>query len=184
MTRFSGTHARFAAELLEDCRAHFLRLSTVLDDYIERFGKSDSAIVAAVAPTAPQNRANLIAAAGYAQWISDHIRHQEARWGRADKSASAYYLHPGSLPGDSDRLALLERELVTTVDGVVPPVEPPAWPGDLESIAALPASYVARLDEAKELFDHALWAVSMSTTEAMATLSGHIGALLRWLDRG
>jgi hypothetical protein len=88
---FRPTHARFDVDLLDDCRTEFLRVTTALDGYLELADRLRGERGAAVVAYAPGNRENLIAGAAYAQWISDHISQQTARWLKADKAAAAGY---------------------------------------------------------------------------------------------
>lgn len=177
----SLVHARFAADLLVGVREELLRLTTDLDVYMDwarRAGggtKLDEAWMA-IAASAPSNRRELIAAAAYAQWLSDHIRLQSARWKRADEaSATGYMKH-------FDESALLERQLVP-FEIVEPPKDPPPHPGALDStIAMLPAPYVARVDRAREWCGQALWAARMSNTQGMAVVCGYMERLLGWME--
>ncbi|MDM3927432.1 hypothetical protein [Mycobacterium intracellulare] len=177
----SLVHARFAADLLVGVREELLRLTTDLDVYMDRarragVGTKLDAAWLAIAASAPGNRRELIAAAAYAQWLSDHIRLQSARWKRADKaSATGYAKH-------SEESALLERQPVP-FEIVEPPKDPPPHPGALDStIAMLPAPYLAHIDRAREWCGQALWAARMSNTQGMAVVCGYMERLLGWME--
>jgi hypothetical protein len=172
---FCPTHARFAADLLGDCRTEFLRLTTALDFDVERPLRGRRRRTAPTAYT-PGNRDKLIAAAAYAQWMSDHITQEAARCQREITAVCARYAT------NSDQVALLERQMVP-FDGMGPSAQPPLRPGELESIETLPAPYLAQLDRAREWCGQALWAAGMSNTAAMETLCQHIGTLVSWLER-
>lgn len=176
-------HARFAADLIEGARVELLRLTTDLDFYIQRgrraaIGTKTDAPYMAVTEAAPGNREQVVAAAAYAQWISDHIRLQCTRLECADLRAAACYAN------DSDQVALLERELHQSDTVVVhPPSTPPPRPGALDStITMMPVPYLVRLDRAREWCGQALWAARTSRSKGMAVVCGHIELLLRWME--
>lgn len=175
---FRSTHAGFAAELLEDCRTELLRVTSTLDGYIDLARHLNSSTSAAIVSCAPGNRDALVAAAGYAQWISDHIRQQGAQWQRADSAAAAGYM-----ANDRDQRLLQgmrDREEFCG-DTIAPSPTPPPGPGVLENIESL--SDRRRLLHARELCAEALWAAGKSDTEGMRTVCGHIETLLSWLQR-
>jgi hypothetical protein len=180
---FRPTHARFAADLLDDCRAELLRVTTTLDGYIELADRLRDERSAAVVASAPGNREKLVAAAAYGQWISDHIRQQTAGWRMADGAAAAGY------STDSDERILRQRLLAEaeaaadSLADIRPSVQPPPRPGELESTETLPADSLGKLERAWEWCGTAFWAAGMSSAVGMQTVKGHIGTLLSWLER-
>lgn len=176
MAVFSLTHADFAAELLEDCRTEFLRVTSTLDEYLLLARHLDSSDSAAIVACAPGNREALVAAAAYAQWLADHIRQQADRWRRADRNAAASYVAK-----DPDQAVLLAmREGDEPYSGVAPSPTPPPHPAALERVDMLPR--LRALVTARELCNQALWAATKSDTPAMRSVCGHIETLLRWLQ--
>ena len=177
---FRPTHARFAADLLDDCRAELLSVTTAFDFSLER---AMGGRLRTTAPTAytSDNREKLVGAAAYAQWISDHVRRQAALWQQADTaSAAGYYA------GGSDQRALIEHqqhEQMARFYGVAPPKDPPPRPGELEGTETLRADSLDGLERAWEWCGTAFWAAGMSSTGGMKTVNGHIGTLLSWLER-
>ena len=174
MVDWSATHARFTADLLDDCQTELLSLTRTLDSYIG--WRTADAAVLAVAASAPGNKKQILAAAAYLLWVGDHIRLQSARWASAITSSCIGYAK------HADQVALLERQMVSP-DIIQPPKDPPARPGDLDNIAMLPAPYLAGLDRAREWCGQALWAARQNNTEGMATVCQHIEMLGHWLER-
>lgn len=174
MGDWSATHARFAADLLDDCQTELLRLTKTLDTYIGR--RTDDPAVLAVATSAPGNQKQILAAAAYFLWVGDHIRLQSARWAGAITSSCIGYAT------NADQVALLERQMVPS-DIIQPPKDPPARPGALANMAMLPAPYLVRLERAREWCGQALWAARQNNTDGMDTVCQHIEMLLHWLER-
>lgn len=193
---FSPTHARFAADLLTDCRNEFLGISGRLDDDLD--GKIRRLLRESDAATGLQlislrgDRDKFIAAAAYAQWISDHIWQEAARCEREIAAALA------RSAVTSDPLALLEQRVVP-FDGGAPASEPPPFPEPLDDrvyVLRIRSGQVdcvrVRLSSASSVVSEsntAAWlssassAVSESNTASMNVLRQHIGLLSDWLDK-
>lgn len=180
---FSPTYARFAADLLTDCRNEFLRISVDLDDEL---GNEKNRSVCEFAESQPSDsvplshrvdtekaadRDTLIAAAAYAQWISDHIWQEAARCDREIAAASARHAVT------SDQLALLEYREVP-FDGGAPAAEPPPFPSVLFELRRGGTDC-----DVYTLLSSASSAVGESNTAAMIVLRQHIGLLLGWRAR-
>lgn len=172
------THARFAADLLADCRTQLLRISTDLDYQREFEGRSDEAGQrAALTGWLAGERDKLIAAAAYAQWVSDHIRQEMARCQAEIRAVCARYAV------SSDHLALLERETVP-LDGIAPSNEPPVLPARLETpddVDNLARQHRFELELAWRWASSALLATGESHTGLMLSLCEHIRTLCEWL---
>lgn len=180
---FSPTHARFAADLLTDCRNEFLRISVKLDDELEaekrrslrEFADSQASDSVPLSPRVDTEKAadrdNYIVAAAYAQWISDHIWQEAARCDREIAAACA------RLAVTSDQLALLEHREVP-FDGGAPAAEPPPFPSVLFQLRR-----GQRDCDVHGCLSSASSAVGESNTAAMNVIRQHIGLLLGWRKR-
>lgn len=187
---FSPTHACFAADLLTDCRNEFVRISVDLDQELEAakhrslcdFAASQASESVPASPRVDTEKAadrdSYIAAAAYAQWISDHIRQEAARCEREIAAARA------RSAVTSDELALLEHRIVP-MDGDAPASEPPPFP-EVVDLRVLFQRRRGRIDcecDVETWLSSAASAVSASNTASMIVLRQHIGLLLGWLDR-
>ncbi|WP_396912717.1 hypothetical protein [Mycolicibacterium sp.] len=187
---FSPTHARFAADLLTDCREELLGITVVIDVRLEaerrrslcEFADGQASDSVPVSPRMDTEKATdrdkFIVAAAYAEWISDHIWQEAAR---CDREIAAFFARFATT---ADQLALLERQRGEPFDGVTPAAEPPPFPEPLDDLLYVVQGRRAQIDCIRAWLLSASSAVSESNTATMNAIGQHIGLLSRWLDDG
>lgn len=190
---FSAVHARFAADLLSQCRTGLLGVSKWLDGHMDDERRLSRAVQHddhelrdvrlgeifaeggehSYAIMAYGDKPALIAGAAYAQWISDHLAAEVARR-HAQSVAIAM-----TFAADADHLAVLQHEMAGAEDAPTPAAEPPPFPATLEEVGRV-ENQRARLDPIRDMLAEADQAILRSTTETMRVLHQHITALNWW----
>lgn len=190
---YSPTHTRFASDLLVDCRTDLLRISTNLDQHREdedtllaladtvddlpalrasrRLNRSEH--FDALKAIAAGDRTRIVAAAEYAQWISDSLRWEGARCEKEIRSVCEAF-------ADADYLTLIQYE-VPLAREVIAPGDAPPPPTRLQSADSLPERARSQLDSIQQLAGQAAWAIGLSDTPTMKALCQHVATFRAWL---
>lgn len=190
---YSPTHTRFASDLLVDCRTDLLRISADLDQHRE----DEDALLAladitedlhalrasrrlnraehfgALKAIAAGDRTRIVAAAVYAQWISDSIRWEAARCEKEIQAVLEAF-------ADADDLTLI-RHATPLAREVIAPGDPPPPPTRLESADTLPERARSQLDSIQQWAGQAAWAIGLSDTPTMKALCQHVATFRAWL---
>lgn len=189
---YSPTHTRFASDLLVDCRTDLLRISANLDQH--RDDEDDLLALAditedlhalranrrlnrpehfgALKAIAAGDRTRIVAAAEYAQWISDSLRWEAARCEKEIQAVREAF-------ADADDLKLIQHEIPLAREVIAPGDAPPP-PTRLESADSLPQRARSQLDSIEQWAGQAAWAIGLSDTPTMKVLSQHAAAFRAW----
>lgn len=167
----STTHANFASQLLGDCAADLLRLSGWWDTEMRWAARRNRNLISAAITV--ENQSALVAAARYAQWISDLIAWDCTRKVQADLTCAARY------PRDPDAVALLERQIGPEPVG---PGPMPPRPGELVAADTLDEYNRNVIAATAELAEDAVRALARCDSNSTREATAHINALQFWLQ--
>jgi len=185
---FYATHTRFAAGLLADASCELLRISEWIAcdfDWYTRLSASERDddrtrgwMVKAWdrGASARVDSPALIAAAGYSQWLSDHLMSEIVSWRKADlRCVEGYVSHK------PDELALVRMQAQEIDEPPKPSVTAPPFPAALKRVLDIDF-HRTRLEAVRNTFIQAADAVACSETKRMRIVRTHVDALTKWLE--
>lgn len=186
---YSLWYGRFAADLLLDCREMLLQIADKLDGDMKKAEKLvrmqrrtinlqqarheririNNERVRATAARA--DRAQLIAGAAFARWISNQIVYEVCR------IETAQYADNLHVADDNNCLTLLQSQ-TNSPGGTAQAADPPRFPEPLK------VRWCAQLDLVRQMLDGADRVIMRNTSDTMQILHQYTSALSAWVAVG